>query len=249
MAIVGDTRAGVERLRHNCMIWPAAAANLAELRESLRLQLWSRPPRRWAERSPRRCGTAPTISARRDKSPLDGAPGVPTWTARSSEGGRRRSPSPVEAITDVWFRRIRRGSQVIDGILLQTNLLALNAAVEIHAAAEQGRGFRCVVAGGCASSRQPHLGGGPPEDQDLIEDAGLKVGSRLEQTRQTCGTMEEARQRLQRMGELVAGISAGASEQLNGISRSTGGLAWISSRRSAALVDELSSASRRSPAR
>ena len=235
MAIVGDTRAGVERLRHTSHDLASGNRNLAERTESQASSL--------EQTSASMAKITETVrhSADTARDVADVARQAADVTARSTEAVKEVTVT-VEAIADA-SRRIREITQVIDGIALQTNLLALNAAVEATRAGEQGRGFG-VVAGEVRQLAQ-RTSVAAREIKDLIEDAGLKVEAGSEQTRRACGTMEEAQTAVQRMSELVAGISAGASEQLNGISQINEAVSHMDqlTQKNAALVDELSSAS------
>lgn len=235
MAIVGDTRAGVERLRHTSHDLASGNRNLAERTESQASSL--------EQTSASMAEITETVrhSADTARDVAEVARQAADVTARSTEAVKEVTVT-VEAIADA-SRRIREITQVIDGIALQTNLLALNAAVEAARAGEQGRGFG-VVAGEVRQLAQ-RTSVAAREIKDLIEDAGLKVEAGSEQTRRACGTMEEAQAAVQRMSELVAGISAGASEQLNGISQINEAVSHMDqlTQKNAALVDELSSAS------
>ena len=209
MAIVGDTRAGVERLRHTSHDLASGNRNLAERTESQASSL--------EQTSASMAEITETVrhSADTARDVADVARQAADVTARSTEAVKEVTVT-VEAIADA-SRRIREITQVIDGIALQTNLLALNAAVEAARAGEQGRGFG-VVAGEVRQLAQ-RTSVAAREIKDLIEDAGLKVEAGSEQTRRACGTMEEAQAAVQRISGLVAGISAGASEQLNALSQ------------------------------
>ena len=133
MAIVGDTRAGVERLRHTSHDLASGNRNLAERTESQASSL--------EQTSASMAEITETVrhSADTARDVAEVARQAADVTARSTEAVKEVTVT-VEAIADA-SRRIREITQVIDGLALQTNLLALNAAVEAARAGEQGRGF------------------------------------------------------------------------------------------------------------
>jgi methyl-accepting chemotaxis protein len=106
---------------------------------------------------------------------------------------------------------------VIDGIAFQTNILALNAAVEAARAGEQGRGF-AVVASEVRSLAQ-RSAEAAKEIKGLIGTSVGRVedGSRLVSA--AGKTMSEIVVSVQRVSDIIGEISAGASEQRDGISQ------------------------------
>jgi methyl-accepting chemotaxis protein len=108
---------------------------------------------------------------------------------------------------------------VIDGIAFQTNILALNAAVEAARAGEQGRGF-AVVAGEVRSlaSAVPR----PRARSSADQRSGREGGERRRLVQDAGATMGEIVSAVQRVTDIIQEISAAASEQSKGISRSTG---------------------------
>ena len=106
---------------------------------------------------------------------------------------------------------------VIDGIAFQTNILALNAAVEAARAGEQGRGF-AVVASEVRSLAQ-RSAEAAKEIKGLIGASVERVedGSRLVSA--AGKTMSEIVVSVQRVSDIIGEISAGASEQRDGISQ------------------------------
>lgn len=138
LAIVGDTRAGVDALRGTAGELAQGNLDLSERTESQASSL--------VETSASM--TQITATVRQSAESAHGVAGMALQAAEITS----RSTAAVHRVTETMqtinqaSRRIQEIVQVIDGIALQTNLLALNAAVEAARAGEQGRGF-AVVAG------------------------------------------------------------------------------------------------------
>jgi len=131
---------------------------------------------------------------------------------------------------------------VIDGIAFQTNILALNAAVEAARAGEQGRGFAVVA--GEVRSLAGRSAEAAREIKTLIGASVEKVesGSRLVQDAGT--TMTEIVASVQRVTDIIAEISAAASEQSNGIGLVNTAVTQLDqmTQQNAALVEESAAA-------
>jgi methyl-accepting chemotaxis protein len=131
---------------------------------------------------------------------------------------------------------------VIDGIAFQTNILALNAAVEAARAGEQGRGFAVVasevrsLAGRSAEAAKEikTLIGASVDHVDagstLVADAGR--------------TMDEIVGSVKRVSDIVAMITASASEQAEGIQRVSGAVTQLDqmTQQNSALVEQSAAA-------
>jgi methyl-accepting chemotaxis protein len=131
---------------------------------------------------------------------------------------------------------------VIDGIAFQTNILALNAAVEAARAGEQGRGF-AVVATEVRSLAQ-RSAEAAKEIKTLIGASVDRVenGSRLVAAAGT--TMSEIVGSVQRVSDIIAEITAGASEQSDGIGQVNLAVGQLDqmTQQNAALVEESAAA-------
>ncbi|MCC9645537.1 methyl-accepting chemotaxis protein [Rubrivivax sp. JA1029] len=168
--------------------------------------------------------------------------------AAEAAGVTRRGSQAVDDVTRTMqvisesSRRIGEIIQVIDGIAFQTNILALNAAVEAARAGESGRGF-AVVAGEVRALAQ-RSATAAREIKQLIVDSTEKVdaGNRLSSAART--TIAEAVHTVERVGSVVAGISHGADEQLQGISQINTAVAQLDgiTQQNAALVEEIAAA-------
>jgi aerotaxis receptor len=139
-------------------------------------------------------------------------------------------------------RRIGEIIGVIEGIAFQTNILALNAAVEAARAGEQGRGF-AVVAGEVRALAQ-RSSTAAKEIKQLIVDSIEKVEAGNQLTDSARATMENALATVRHVCTVVAAISQGAKEQLDGISQVNSAVAQIDSitQQNAALVEQIAAA-------
>ncbi len=130
----------------------------------------------------------------------------------------------------------------IDGIAFQTNILALNAAVEAARAGEQGRGF-AVVAGEVRSLAQ-RSAEAAREIKALIGASVERVEAGTRLVQDAGGTMGEIVASVQRVSDIIAEISAAASEQSNGIGQVNASVAQLDqmTQQNAALVEESAAA-------
>ena len=139
-------------------------------------------------------------------------------------------------------RRIGDIIGVIDGIAFQTNILALNAAVEAARAGEQGRGFAVVasevrsLAGRSAEAAR--------EIKALIADSVTKVDAGGKLVEQAGATIHDIVMQVQKVNDLILGISQASAEQTQGITQVSAAVDQLDqvTQQNAALVEESSAA-------
>jgi len=131
---------------------------------------------------------------------------------------------------------------VIDGIAFQTNILALNAAVEAARAGEQGRGFAVVAAE--VRSLAVRSADAAKQIKGLIGDSVDKVTSGTRLVRDAGVTMTEIVASVQRVTDVIAGITSTASAQREDIGQVNGAVRDLDefTQQNAALVEQSAAA-------
>jgi len=139
-------------------------------------------------------------------------------------------------------RRIVDIIGVIDGIAFQTNILALNAAVEAARAGEQGRGF-AVVASEVRNLAQ-RSAGAAKEIKTLIDDSVDKVAAGARLVDLAGSTMNEVRESVRKVTDIVAEITLANSEQTGGIEQINIAISQMDhvTQQNAALVEQAAAA-------
>ena len=138
-------------------------------------------------------------------------------------------------------RRIGDIVGVIEGLAFQTNIRALNAAVEAARAGEHGRGF--AVASAEVRTLAQRSATSAREIKALVESSVERVEAGNALAGDVGRTMQGVVQRVQRVSELIAQITA--VEQTQGIDQVTTTVAQPDqvTQQNAALVEEIAAAS------
>ncbi|MGI4858546.1 MAG: methyl-accepting chemotaxis protein [Janthinobacterium lividum] len=131
---------------------------------------------------------------------------------------------------------------VIDGIAFQTNILALNAAVEAARAGEQGRGFAVVATEVRMLAQRSATAA--KEIKGLIAQSAERVGAGTAQVRDAGQIIADIVGSVQRVTDIVGGISSASQEQSRGIEQINVAVTQMDevTQQNAALVEEASAA-------
>jgi methyl-accepting chemotaxis protein len=168
--------------------------------------------------------------------------------ATSASDLARKGGSVVAQVVDTMgsiqasSRRIGDIISVIDGIAFQTNILALNAAVEAARAGEQGRGF-AVVASEVRSLAQ-RSAEAAREIKGLIDESVGAVNSGTTLVDEAGRTMTDIVHGVQRVSDIIAGITRASDEQSAGIEQVNHAIKQMDqvTQQNAALVEEAAAA-------
>ena len=139
-------------------------------------------------------------------------------------------------------RKISDIISVIDGIAFQTNILALNAAVEAARAGEQGRGFAVVASE--VRSLAGRSADAAKEIKQLINSSVEKVEGGSALVAQAGETMSEIVSSVQRVTDIMGGITTAAAEQSDGIAQVNAAISQLDqmTQQNAALVEQSAAA-------
>ncbi len=168
--------------------------------------------------------------------------------AQSAAGVAQRGGSVVAQVVSTMNEISASSKQiadiigVIDGIAFQTNILALNAAVEAARAGEQGRGF-AVVASEVRSLAQ-RSAAAAKEIKALIGASVERVDSGSRLVADAGSTMGEIVASVQRVSDIIAEISAAATEQSAGLGQVNSAVTSLDqvTQQNAALVEQSTAA-------
>ncbi len=144
---------------------------------------------------------------------------------------------------DKASRKIAEIIGMIDEIAFQTNLLALNASVEAARAGEQGRGFAVVATE--VRNLASRSASAAKEIKELIVDSQDKVNAGAELVNESGQTLEEIVSGIKKLGDIIAEIAAGSSEQASGIEQVNMAINSIdeTTQQNASLAEQTSAAS------
>jgi aerotaxis receptor len=134
----------------------------------------------------------------------------------ATEGGAAmgRVGSAIHAV-EHSSRQVAEIVQLIQGIAFQTNILALNAAVEAARAGDHGRGFAVVASEvrGLAS----RSANAARQVRELIHASVEQVADSTRQMGGANTAIGQTVAEVQRVGEMIRGITQAASDQANDI--------------------------------
>jgi methyl-accepting chemotaxis protein len=181
------------------------------------------------------------------QSTADAAEQANTLVASATEVAVRGGQVVAEVVATMQgindsSRRIADIIGVIDGIAFQTNILALNAAVEAARAGEQGRGFAVVASE--VRGLAHRSASAAKEIKGLIGDSVGKVQAGAELVGQAGETMRDIVVSVRKVQDIIATISAAATQQSAGISQVNSTVAELenATQQNAALVEESAAA-------
>jgi methyl-accepting chemotaxis protein len=168
--------------------------------------------------------------------------------ARAAHGTAERGGAVMESVQrtmdsiDDSSRRIGAIIGVIDGIAFQTNILALNAAVEAARAGEHGRGFAVVAAE--VRSLALRSADAAKQVRELIAESMHQTESGAALVRTAVHTVQEIRNGVSGVAQLIEGISSRTRQQSDGIGAVNATVSQLDTmtQQNAALVEEVSSA-------
>ena len=173
-----------------------------------------------------------------------------------ADGGRASAHNGVEGMRKLTeaMHRIKGASdatakivKTIDEIAFQTNLLALNAAVEAARAGDAGKGFAVVAEE--VRSLAMRSAEAAKSTSALIEEAVQSTATGVALNETVLSALNDIDKQVNRLGEMMAEISAASAEQTQGvdhISKAVGDISQLTqeaaanSEESAAASEEMS---------
>jgi len=233
--LVGEARAGAERIAQSAAEIAAGNANLSRRTEQQASTLEETAAgmeelSATIKANAKSCERARALAERADGVAINGGEMV------------RRV---VETMGQIVESSHKAGeiTAVIEGIAFQTNILALNAAVEAARAGEQGRGF-AVVASEVRSLAQ-RSAAAAKEIKGLIGDSVAKVDAGSRQVEAAGKTVDEIVASVGKVSALVSEIAAASREQAQGIEQVSETVSQLEkvTQQNAAMVEEASAAS------
>ena len=139
--------------------------------------------------------------------------------------GKMQELSNAMGVMSTRASEVQKIIKTIDDIAFQTNLLALNAAVEAARAGQHGKGFAVVAEEVRNLAARSAKAAG--ETAELIENVVNEINNGNKVTEITASSLNDIAEGINKTTDIIAEITAAASEQSEGMKQISNGLKQI----------------------